>query len=363
MPPGGPVFCPDCGSKNKAGWEFCARCGATLKDAPAARPKTVSAPPRPEGSGLNVAGLLGGVAVVALTAGAWFFLKAQAAAPPPSPDLFAVPGREEARPAPAMETQSMSEEFRQGRERLVGGDVAGARAVLADAVAQNPDDPALRTLYGKALWADGEREAALEQFRAGAAGNPGLTLAYAKALDSMGRTEDALEQYRAAASHDPGDNEALKGLSTALLLAKRPAEAVEPLRRVVERAPNDILSAQQLGAALEGSGDLDGAAEAYRGVLARMPDAAISRGRLAEVLQQQGRGEEAVQLLREGLQSQPSSANLQRSLGAVLDRAGKQADAAAAFREFLRLAPNDPEAPRVQQRLAELGQKPAASAP
>lgn len=361
MAPGAAVFCPECGSKNKPGWEFCARCGGTLKGATSATaPRPAAAPPRPEGSGPTVTGLLGGIAVVALTAAAWIFLRAQANAPAPSADIFSVP-RVQAAPTSGPSLPDRPEQ-RQARQRLSKGDFEGAVAALADEVAQNPEDAGLQLLFAQALWKAGQRDRALEHFAAAAALNPGQRIEYAKALENLGRTEEALEQYRGALTHDANNGEAAKALGNALLAAKRPAEAVAPLRRAIELAPNDILSAQQLAAALEGSGDLPAAEQAYRNVLARMPDATISRGRLAEVLQAQGRGQEAVDVLREGIRMMPNSPNLQQSLGSVLDRSGQKAEAAAAFREFLRLAPNSPEAARVQQRLSELGESVPGSA-
>lgn len=364
MPPAAAVFCPECSAKNKQGWEFCARCGGPLGDAAASppAPRAARAPARTERAGPSLTGLLGGLAVLGLTAGAWVMLRGQAQAPAPSADLFSVPPAAVPLPTAAADTSEWPE-LRQGRERLSAGDLEGAVALLSAAVAQHPDDLSLRHLYAQALWRAGQKEAALEQFGAAAARDPGQRLDFAKSLEAMGRVDEALEQYRSAVSHDPGNDAALKALGNALLAARRPSEAVEPLRSAVALAPNDILTAQQLASALEGSGDLPAAEQAYRQVLERMPEATISRGRLAEVLQAQGRGQEAIDLLREGLQRAPDSPNLQRSLGAVLDRNGRSAEAAAAFREYLRLAPNSPEAPLVQQRLAELGQSAAPAAP
>ncbi len=361
MPPGaGPVFCPECGAKNKAGWEFCARCGASLQGAVKAKPQA-GALPRPEATGPTVGSLLWGIAVVGFAAAAWFFLKAQAGAPPPSPEIFAVPAQPPSPGAAGATPDLEGQAYRDGRARLTRGDVAGAVAGLAEAVARTPEDRALRVLYAKALWQAGQREGSLEQFRAAAAGDKSFALEYAQALMAAERPAEAAEQYQIAVGNSSGDQQALRGLGQALLQAKRPAEAVDPLRRAVANNP-DIVTSQQLAVALEESGDAQAAGEVYRDILSRAPGATASRGRLAELLQGQGRMEEAVDLLKEGLQASPNSPALQRSLGSVLDRAGRRDEAVAAFQEFLRMAPNDPVAPLVQKRLGELLQKPQGAA-
>lgn len=361
MPPGGPVFCPDCGAKNKAGWEFCARCGASLQGAAAARPSAAAAPVRPESQGPSVGTFLGALAAVALVGAAYFLYRGQAGGPPPSSDIFTVPTQPTPPPAGPAAESIVSEPHRLARERLSRGDREGALQLLAEGVSATPDDHALRAFYAKVLWQDGRREEALEQLRAAAGGERAFAVEYARALVASGRPAEAVEQYRLASERSPNDHDVLQGLGQALLEAQRPAEAVEPLRRLVELNPGEVLAAQQLGAALEGAGDGAGAVATYRGVLERMPGATLARGRLAEVLQAQGQGPEAIALLQEGLQTTPQSPVLHRSLGSVLDRSGRKEEAAAAYREFLRLAPNDAAAPIVQQRLSELGVKPVTA--
>lgn len=356
MPPGaGPVFCPDCGAKNKAGWEFCARCGASLQGAGKVKRDAVP-PTQPEPIGPTAASLLGWIAVAGFAVAAFFFLRGQAG-PAPTSDIFAVPTPPPKPPAVTDAPEPGGVVPRNARARLARGDVAGALAELAEAVGQDPQDHALRALYAKALWQAGERDRALEQFRTAAAGDRTIARDYADALLAAERPAEAAEQYRIAVESSPGDDRALRSLGQALLQVKRPAEAIEPLRRAVELRP-DIMTSQQLATALEETGDSQAAVEVYRDILGRMPGATTSRGRLAELLQAQGRNDEALQLLQEGLQASPDSPALQRSLGSLLDRAGRRDEAVAAFQAFLRLAPNDPVAPLVQKRLGELLQRP-----
>lgn len=360
MAAGAAVFCPECGAKNKPGWEFCARCGGALKGATSAPPQS-QARSAPEPGTPRGRGLLTFLAVVAsVIAAAWFLVRPSSESPNLNSDIFTIPGTP-ATPPPAVSAPPDRPDLARVRKLLAQGDHEAARTALAAAIETDPEDAGLRAMYAQLLWRAGEREAALEHFRAAAAKDPGARLDCARALEAAGFAGEALEHYRGAVEHSPSP-EALKALGNALLAAGRPGEAVAPLKAVAEKSPGDVLTAQQLASALERSGDLPAAEAAYRQVLAGMPGAAISRGRLAEVLQAQGRGQEAVELLREGLRSAPANPNLQRSLGAVLDRAGQAAEAAAAFREFVRLAPNDPEVPRVQQRLAELAQ-PIPAAP
>ena len=82
--------CPSCGGRNKAKWDFCARCGESLAEVPVGAPETTVAQAEPVvdmDEPFPWRGLLGTAIAIGAAVAFWNFKPG----PPPGPGLFAVP--------------------------------------------------------------------------------------------------------------------------------------------------------------------------------------------------------------------------------------------------------------------------------
>ncbi len=354
------VVCPSCGALNRTSWEFCARCNESLEGAqPAPAPAGTAGGEegerQPSALAPRLIVLATVLALVALGAAAWRFA---ADAPPPAaaadPSLFTIPTRPP-QPPPAPEpTGAGAAEFAAARRLLAAGDVAGALARLAAAVAASPDSAVFRNFHADVLWKAGQREEALSERAEAARLDPRYRLAYARTLDILGHRAEAQQEYEAMVAANPGAALAREGLGRNLYRAGEYAKAVPHLQQAVKDRPADLALQQEYAYALEKAGQRDQATAVYREILRRAPGAVVTRTLLSESLVEQGRGDEAAALLREGLKSSPDTPVLHRQLGGVLESSGRPAEAAAEYRSYARLAPNAPDARELAARAARL---------
>jgi len=358
--------CPSCGSRNRPTWEFCPRCGETLDNVPtvAGQADTAVLDASAETfvetgahedvteEGFPWGGLLRAVAIAAACGLALWFIPSQEKFERPQPT--AAPEVPEQLPAPQKPGQ---ESFDKGRHMLESGDVAGAIAALAQAVAEVPTDASYRHMYARALWTNRQWDAASVQLRAAVKLAPDVfryRTELARVLGAAGKVEEAIREYEQAINVSPATSEALRTLATLHARAGHTEQAVSVLKRAIVLSPGDAIIQTELAYALERAGDSAGAIRAYEGALQRVPDATITRSLLAEALLKQGRNSEAVDILRTGLTRSPQSPLLHRSLGSVLERTGEIKEAIAAYREYARLAPAAPDATELKQRAAHL---------
>jgi predicted Zn-dependent protease len=357
-------ICPACGARNKAAWEYCARCAEPLAEVPlegrgqAAPPARVDALPEAEGEpgtspswGIVVLAAIGVAAAWAALASRNAPEAARAdagftfATLPPSPAAQAALPQDPGRAI-----------YEEGLRLLARGQAAEAAERFAAAVQAAPDNPAYHDAWGQALIATGALDRGLGEMEVAArlSPSPDYSRSLARALNRAGRNADAIDAYRRAADADPGHVETLRELADVYLRANRPTEAVPVLRQAANERPNDLALAQQLGHALERSGDTESAAGVYGGILEKAPEAHVTRGRLAEVRIAQGRFDEAIGLFQDGLSRYGSAPLLHRGLASALERAGRDAEAAAAYREYARLAPGAADAQELAARAAAL---------
>ena len=155
-------ICPGCGTRAKAKWEFCPRCGESLANATeaprgaaaaAAAPDTMGADDDDDAGG-SWKGFAGAVALIAVAIVAFVTLR-----PPGAP------------PAPRL-TKKGAEAFEKGRILLTDGKVAEAIPLLAEAAEQDPSNALYRHTYGRALWLANERDAALLELAAATSLSP-----------------------------------------------------------------------------------------------------------------------------------------------------------------------------------------------
>jgi tetratricopeptide (TPR) repeat protein len=359
-------ICPNCGTRNKAKWEFCARCSESLagatSDAPAPSDSAVD---DVDAEGFSFRPFVRVALGVALVVGAILIARAWA---PQKVDsaLFAIPD-ETAPVAPAPTRQAATPGLRaleEGRRLLAAGSFEAALVELSKAIEERSEDPEAYSLYAKALYASGAHDESIARFRQAAMLAPSLPRYHsdlARTLDVMGRADEAADAYDAVLRINPRDGDTLRLLAALRTKQEKPADAVPLLRRLEELRPGDLIVQQDLGYALEKSGDLPAAQAVYTELLKDYPQGVLARGRLAEVTYQQGQKQEAIAIFREGLQLTPDAPILHRGLGNLLERTGDAAAAAREYREYVRLAPGNADARMFEERAAKLEQRLASN--
>jgi predicted Zn-dependent protease len=355
-------ICPNCGTRNKAAWEYCVRCSESIADVPLGVPAETVVEERAEPEPSAASSWVVPVVAVVAVAAAWAALSVRRppeqadvvpgltfATLPPSPAAYSPPPRDPGRDA-----------FEEGRRLLARGQAAEAAGRFAAAVDASPENPAYREAWGQALLASGATDEGLGQLETAARLAPAdatYPRALARALSRAGRPGEAMAAYQDAVSADPGHAETARELAELYMRSNRMGDAVPLLRTAAERRPGDLAIAQQLGHALERTGDREGAARIYEGILARAPEAHLTRGLLAEVHISQGRFDEGIGLFQEGIARDADAALLYRGLASALERAGRAGEAAAAYREYARLAPGAADAGELAARAAALERK------
>jgi Flp pilus assembly protein TadD len=241
-----------------------------------------------------------------------------------------------------------------GRRLMKAGDLPGALARLAAAVAADTQNAAYRSVYAHALWRSGDRDRALAEHAEAARLDPRLQMQYARSLDAAGHTEEAAREYEAILARGPDSAVAREDLARLLFRSGEYTKAAAHLKQAVEKRPDDPVLQQELAYSLDQAGNREEAAAVYRQVLKVAPGATVTRGLLAENLYEQGKKTEAMALLQEGLKQSPEAPLLQRQMGSLLERSGRGAEAVAAYRAYGRLAPNAPDAAQIAARAARL---------
>jgi Flp pilus assembly protein TadD len=354
MPTPGIRTCTACGTRNNPKWEFCVRCGEALEPEGVVElgeeTEEPEEPPRPA-SGFPWRSLLLLAGAVALVVVAFTVETVEK----PSGAFVQVPVAAAERVQLPPRQPDRAAKLREGHGWLSQGKPAEALGPLAEAVAEDPENPEAHMAYARALWGTDARDQALASFETAARlGGKRYRTEYGNVLVQMQRTEQAREVLEGSIAENPDDLKALEILGRLHNREGRPAEAVAILSRATTLKPDDPQLLAHLGYALERTGNPERAAEVLAGVVARVPTSTVARELLAEAEFKQGKREEAVTLLRQGLERKPDSPDLHRRLGSLLERAGRAAEAATAYREYLRLAPNASDAGAVADKAARL---------
>lgn len=274
-------ICPNCGTRNKAKWEFCARCSEALAGSETVTSAAAESADEPKGASLGLRTILQVALVLALLVGGVVLLRTWAPQQVDS-SLFAVPADSQpAAPAIPKPTATAGQRALEDGRRLLGeGSFAAALEQLAKAADERSQDPEVHHLYAKALYASGARDEAVAQFRLAAMLAPSQAryqADLARTLDSMGRPDEAAKAYEDLLLINPKDGDALRQLASVRTKQGKPGDAVQLLRRLDELRPGDLLVQQDLGYALEKSGDLSGAAAIYGAVVKEYPQGAGAR--------------------------------------------------------------------------------------
>lgn len=364
--------CPECGSRNKPRWEFCARCGESLQGVPLGEPQVVEeAAPDEDEAAVSSAAFpwLTGIGLIAFGALTVMAIARTGNRTPdrPNPGIFTLPTMPPSLPKTSPIVKGPGEAaYAEGYRLLVAGDAAGAVARLVQAVAEAPENPSFRNLYAKALLAAGSTDEAISQFEAALRLSPesvGFLSDAARALDRSGRSAEAARAYTAVLDRQPDNEQALRDLASLHQRTGHPELALPLVQRLAGVRPDDLVARQELGGLLAQTGDLSGARREYQSVLSAKPDADVTRGLLAEIHFQQGEAAQAIALFRDGLARGGEAPLLHRGLGSLLERTGDTAEAVKEYREYARLAPNNPDARTLADRADRLERRQAAANP
>jgi predicted Zn-dependent protease len=352
-------LCPQCGTRNKATWEYCVRCSEDLREVPVGQAAAASVPedvsPPPESS--PWLGLVGVAVVLGLLAYATTHVR-RGEPSRPNPELFTIPSVPAA-PVAAAEGHTVSEDaFEEGRRLLAKGDAAGAAIALARAVADAPDNAYYRDTYAKALLASGAPPVeTIRQFQEAIRLAPQMSdfvTDLARAYDQLGLKAEAASTYARALEIAPDDVRILREASALAAREGHPEAALPYLKRLKALNPDDLVAQQELAHAYEKTGNKADAVQAYRDILDKSPQAAVTRGLLAEILLTDGKSDEALALLRDGIGVDPGAPLLHRTLASALERTGNVTEAIREYREYARLNPGAPDAQAMAERASRL---------
>lgn len=328
-------------------------------------------------------GTVAGLVVVALVHACG---GAQPASQRPDPDSALGQEEEDTRHVP-----EASSSVREGESKLAAGDVAAARVLFEQAIADNPADArahldlglALEALgdaagaeqaYRRATQADpqlaeahnnlgallreqGELPAAITAFQAALAVNPrsasahaNLALTYEDGGDAVG----AEREYRAALEIEPSQAMVRANLGLLLLAIQRADDGKRELRLAANHAQGNRAALVAIGNGLRRAGDAGGAVEAMRAAIAAgdgQPTAALlSELALAQLAA--GSRPTAIDTLKQAIEIERGFAVAHYLLANMYAADHQNAPAATHYKKYLQLEPQGPHAAQARERLA-----------
>src|SRR6185503_5662037 len=147
MKPSDSRVCGACGARNKPKWEFCVRCGESLKDVAEASVPLKRAPVAVDAGDRSSFAWMGGVAMlgvlVIVAYAAWIWTRPAETPKEADASIFrlvtTVPARTPVTAVPRTAGPGDAD-YQAGVKLLQGGDYAGAVARLAHAIGAEPDN-------------------------------------------------------------------------------------------------------------------------------------------------------------------------------------------------------------------------------
>jgi Flp pilus assembly protein TadD len=298
------VVCPSCGTRIKAGREFCLRCFGPLPT-----PERPFKPPIWESFGLSDAKkqvVIVGIAAAVIGLGVLIYMTEPPtvdevarpavanAAPPPRPAPPPEPARSDATPAPAEASNvGIYQPLPAVTVQLTPADVTALedkRKTLEGELEKSPDDVALLNDIGVALDQLGRPNDALARFERAVALAPDqakLRLNFAHALTAVGLWDRAIDELREATRLRPTEFFSQYTLAMTLHQKGDDQGAVAEFQKLIKLGPNQANGHLAFGVSLETLGRRDEAVHEYRRYLALQPSAPDS-DRLREHLQALG---------------------------------------------------------------------------
>jgi tetratricopeptide (TPR) repeat protein len=299
------VVCPSCGTRIKAGREFCLRCFGPLPT-----PERPAKPPIWESLGLSDTkkqAVAGAVAVIVIGLGAFIYLTE-----PPSVDETARPVVNV--PAPR----------------------AGARPAVTAAAAV----PA-----GEAPPAPAETTSAVGIFEAT---SPATT---PPAPEDVAALESKRKTYESELEKSPDDVALLNDLGVVLTQLGRHADAVPRFERALQLSPDQARVHSNFANALMGAGLWDRAVLESREAAKLRPDKYLAQYSIGALLHRKGDDQAAVPELQKAVKMAPNESSARLLLGVSLESVGRREEAVKEYQRYLQLQPNSPDSDRLRAHL------------
>jgi predicted CXXCH cytochrome family protein len=218
---------------------------------------------------------------------------------------------------------------------------------------------------GDALEADGQRAAAILQYREAARKDTSSGFALLRlgaSLRKSGRAGEAVTALARAAALEPERAVTWHELGLAYRAAGRPADAVTAIRRAIEKDPDLAEAHTNLGILLAAAGDASQGEALLREAIRLEPGAVDPRVNLANVLMPAGRFAEAEAELRTVLRRKPDDAGARYSLAMLCGRTGRYDEAERELQACLRADPGLAEAQALLGDLMMAKNRPAEAA-
>jgi tetratricopeptide (TPR) repeat protein len=179
-----------------------------------------------------------------------------------------------------------------------------------------------------------------------------------RAAYAEGNLDGALEQFKATLEEHPDNTEALNNAGQVLVRLGRPSEALPLLSRAAALDPTRWQFRFNLARVQGLLGDWNRAAAEYAEASRLFPGDYATTFNLAQALHRAGREEEAVTIYREAINLQPDDASFHLALGISEEKLGHHAEAAGAYRRFAELEPDNAKTPAVLERAKKLAAPP-----
>lgn len=228
--------------------------------------------------------------------------------------------------------------------RRLGGDLAGARAVLAALAASQPRSSETRYQLGLVLAEAGDAPAAVSAFRQALRLDPRRSEAWRALGDLLTLAGDAAGADEAYAEHirtsvnDPALMEAAVALCEDQL-----AVAERLLKAHLADAPTDVVAIRMLAELAARLGRYGDAEALLRRALELAPSFHPARHNLAVVLYRQSKAEEVLPELDRLLELEPRNPSFRNLKAAVLGLIGEYAEALALYEGVLKEQPAQPK--------------------
>jgi predicted CXXCH cytochrome family protein len=193
---------------------------------------------------------------------------------------------------------------------------------------------------GDALEADGQRVAAVVQYREAVRKDPRSGFAWLRlgtSLRKSGRAAEAVTALTRATTVEPERAVSWHELGLAYRAAGRPADAMASIRRAIERDADLAEAHTNLGILLATAGDMTKAELSLREAIRLEPASSDARVNLANVLMPTGRLAEAEAELQAALRRKPEDAGARYSLAMLFGRTGRYDAAERELQHCLRI--------------------------
>ncbi len=236
----------------------------------------------------------------------------------------------------------MGKAVEQGRAAHQRGDLAGARKIYQQILAQNPR-------HAEALHLSGVIE--LQQGRSGEAvrlieraieispASPAYYSNVALAYQALNRWDIAARRCEQAVSLNPDLMEGHNNLGIALNRLGKLEKAEKAFRNALDLNPRFAEARTNLGGVLRALRRTDEAQAVYESVLKEVPAHIGARIGLGNIYQEKGWIDRAVAEYRRILRAKPNLAEVHNNLGLSLFAGGRPAEAVNAFRRAITLKP------------------------